>query len=147
MWPVDTIEWYQVVASLKSIKSNPLTFFPLGPCFRDILQWSLDRQRHLAIILGFFSFIKWLEKGVNFLELLRWKLTGGQKQRRFRKRLANLHKKIKKWSKTWGAFSKLLRRIILNDQKVPFLWKPPPPFKIHCNPPPPQDQNTPPKYP
>ena len=58
------------------------------------------------------------------MELLRWKLTGGPKPRRFRKRLANLHQKIKKWSKTWGAFSKLLRRIILNDQKVQFLSDP-----------------------
>ena len=129
LWPANTIGWYQLVASLKSIKSNPLTCFPLRPRFRDILEWSLDRQRHLAIILVFFSFVKWLEEGVKFLELLRWKLTGGPKPRRFRKRLANLHQKIKKWSKTWGAFSKLLRWIILNDQKVLFLWEAPPRLK------------------
>ena len=32
----DTIEHYWVVASLNALKFNPLTFFSLGPCFRDI---------------------------------------------------------------------------------------------------------------
>ena len=30
---MDTIEWFQVVASLKSIKFNPLIFFPLRALF------------------------------------------------------------------------------------------------------------------
>ena len=101
---------------------QPLDFFPLGPSFQRFLR---VKFRPTAPSSDHFdqsiSFIKWLENGAKFLELLRCKLTGGPKSRRFRKRLANLHQKIKKWSKTWGAFSKLLRRIILNDQKVMFL--------------------------
>ena len=49
LWPVDTIEQYRVVASLNALKFNPLTFFSLGPCFRDIWRWSVDWHRHLAI--------------------------------------------------------------------------------------------------
>ena len=100
LWPVDTIEWFQVVASLKYVKFNPLPFFPLGPRFRDIWRWSLDWQRHLAIILHTFtSFNKWPETGVKFWELLRCKVTEGPKWRCFRKHLASLHRKIKKWPK------------------------------------------------
>ena len=108
LWPVDTIEWYQMVAMLKSNKFNPLTFFPWGPRFRDLWQWSLDRQRHLVILLhNFIHFIKVPEKGVKFLELLRCKLTRGPKWRCFWKHLASLHQKIKKWPKTGGVFWKL----------------------------------------
>ena len=49
LWPVDTIEQYRVVASLNALKFNPLTFFSLGLCFRDIWRWSVDWHRHLAI--------------------------------------------------------------------------------------------------
>ena len=100
---------------------KPLDFFSLAPSFQRYLRVKFRQTAPSSDYSCFFSFVKWLEKGVKFLELLRWKLTGGPKPRRFRKRLANLHQKIKKWSKTWGAFSKLLRRIILNDQKVLFL--------------------------
>ena len=95
LWPVDTIEWYHVVASIKSIKFNPLTFFPLGPRFRDICRWDLDWQCHLAIFPHTFRyFTKWPKTGVKFLKLLRCKLTGGPKWRCFRKHLASLHENI-----------------------------------------------------
>ena len=97
---------------LKSNKSNPLTFLPWGPRFRDLWQWSLDRQRHLGI-----HFIKLPEKGVKLLELLRCKLTRGPKWRCFWKHLASLHWKIKKWPKIGGVFWKLFWKINKNDQK------------------------------
>ena len=100
---------------------KPLDFFSLAPSFQRYLR---VKFRPTAPSSDHFdqsiSFIKWLEKGAKFLELLRCKLTGGPKSRHFRKHLASLHQKIKKWPKTWGVFSKLLRRIVLNDLKVPF---------------------------
>ena len=121
LWPVDTIEWFQVVASLKSIKFNPLIFSPSGPCFWDILQLSLDWHRHLAIILHTFtSSHKWPKTGVKFWELLRCKVTGGPKWGCFRKHLATLHQKIEKWPKTGGKFWKLLQQNVVFQQKMHF---------------------------
>ena len=55
------------------------------------------------------------------MELLRCKLTGGPKSRRFRKRLANLHQKFKKWSKTLEDQRKLvvtLTPVVKLKQKI-----------------------------
>ena len=114
------IAWYDVVASLKSLKIDPLTFLTSGICFGDVLKLCLDWHRHLAIILHTFTLLnKWPQTGVKFCKLLHCKVTRGPKWRCFRKHLASLHQNIKKWQKTGGNFLKLLQQTNCCINKCP----------------------------